>query len=307
MNPNEEKRMQERMQSNRQELLERMSRLLPEDGAREALPGFFLARTSKPMESQSVYQPAFCFVVQGGKRVLLGEELFWYDPGNYLIFTVDLPLTFKVEEASEEKPYFGFRLDLDPNLVASVMMESELETKKGDSKVKAIGVSSIDAGLLEAAVRLVRLVDAPNEQKVLFPLITKEIIFRLLLANQGARLSHLLTLGGDTQRISKAIGHLRDHFDQPLKIDNIARRFGMSVSSFHHHFKNVTAMSPIQFQKQLRLQEARRLMMGEDLDAASAGFRVGYDNPAHFSREYKKLFGNPPQRDIANLRRSLEH
>jgi AraC-like DNA-binding protein len=126
------------------------------------------------------------------------------------------------------------------------------------------------------------------------------------LGGQGARLSHLLASGGDTWRISKAIGHMREHFDEPLKIENIASQFGMSVSGFHHHFKSVTAMSPLQFQKQLRLQEARRLMMGEDLDAASAGFRVGYDNPAHFSREYKKLFGAPPLRDIASLRSNLE-
>jgi AraC-like DNA-binding protein len=307
MNRREAKREAQRIQSNREELVERMVRILPEDGSFEALNGFFLARSSKPMESvHSLYQPAFCFVVQGGKRVLLGEQVFWYDPGHYLIFTVDLPVVFQVEKASKERPYLGFRLNLNPSLVASVMMESGIETKKGDASVKAIDVSSTDAGLLDAAVRLIRLLDTPDERKVLAPLITREIVYRLLKGGQGARLSHLLTAGGDTRRISKAIGHLREHLDEPLKIETIARELGMSVSGFHHHFKNVTMMSPLQFQKQIRLQEARRLMLGEDLDAASAGFRVGYEDPSYFSRDYKKLFGAPPQRDIAQLRSHLE-
>ena len=167
-------------------------------------------------------------------------------------------------------------------------------------------VSLIDANMLDAVVRLARLLDTPDEIQALAPLIIREIVYRLLREEQGARLSHLLASAGDTRRISKAIGHLRENFDQPLRIDDIARELGMSVSGFHHHFKSVTAMSPLQFQKQIRLQEARRLMLGEDLDAASAGFRVGYEDPSYFSREYKKLFGAPPQRDIAKLRSALE-
>src|SRR5262249_26887732 len=161
-------------------------------------------RSSKPTESvQSVYQPAFCFIVQGGKRVLLGEELFRYDPGHYLIFTVDLPVVFQVEEASKERPYLGCRLNLDPSLVASVMMESDIEPKKGAASVKAIDVSSINADMLDAIVRLVRLLDGRDERKFLAPLIIREIVFRLLAGGQGARLSHLLASGGDTRRISK--------------------------------------------------------------------------------------------------------
>src|SRR5918998_5143544 len=157
MSRREAKREEQRVQSNREELLERIARALPEDGAREALDGLFLARLTKPMESpHALYQPAFCFVVQGGKQVLLGEEVFRYDPGHYLIFAVDLPVVFQVEEASEELPYLGLRLDLDPNLVASVMIEAGFETKKSDASVKAIDVSPIDAELLDAVVRLVR-------------------------------------------------------------------------------------------------------------------------------------------------------
>jgi AraC-like DNA-binding protein len=199
------------------------------------------------------------------------------------------------------------RLNLDPALVASVMMEAGAETRKGDASIKAIGVNPVDADLLDAVVRLVRLVDNPGGQKVLAPLIKREIVYRLLVGGEGARLGHLVASSrGDTRRISRAIGRLREHYDEPLKIEEIARELGMSVSGFHHHFKSVTSMSPLQFQKQIRLQEARRLMLGEELDAASAGHRVGYEDPAYFSRDYKRLFGAPPQRDIARLRGSLE-
>jgi AraC-like DNA-binding protein len=307
MNPNEAKREEQRAQSNREELLERIAQALPKDGTLDVSPSFRLARSSRPTEPiHSMYQPAFCVVAQGRKQALLGEEVFQYDPGHYLIYTVDLPLTFRVEEASKDRPYLGFRLNLDSSLVASVMMESGIETKKGGASLKAMDVSPMDANLLDAVVRLVRLLDTPGEGKVLEPLIVREIVFRLLVGGQGARLSHLLAPGAETHRISKAIGHLRENFDQPLRIEDVAHELGMSVSGFHHHFKSVTAMSPLQFQKQIRLQEARRLMLGEDLDAASAGFRVGYEDPAYFSREYKKLFGAPPQRDIAQLRSNLE-
>lgn len=297
----------QRVQSNSEELIHRMAAIVPTDGTVEAFPGFRLSRASNPTEPfQSVFPPSFCFVAQGSKRALLGEEVFRYDPEHYMIYTVDLPLVFQVEEASEERPYLGFQLDFEPALVASVIMESGISIKKGEARAKAMNVSSVDADLLDAVVRLVRLVATPAERKVLAPLIIREIVYRLLIGGQGARLSHILASGGDTRRISKAIGHLREHFDQQLKMDEIARELGMSVSGFHHHFKSVTSMSPLQFQKHLRLQEARRLMLGEDLDAASAGFRVGYEDPSHFSREYKRHFGAPPHGDIASLRSRLE-
>jgi AraC-like DNA-binding protein len=306
MNRQETPRDAQRVKINREELIERIGRTVSEDGAKEVFPGFFLARASKPSESlHNVYQPAFCLVAQGRKRALLGEEVFRYDPGHYLLFTVDLPLIFQIEKATLDEPYLGLRLDLEPSLVASVLMEADIKIKKGDASAKAMDVHSIDANLLNAVVRLVRLAEEPASINVLAPLIVKEIIYRLLAGGQGARLGHLLP-AGDTQRISRAIGHLREHFDEPLKIDDIARELGMSVSGFHHHFKSVTAMSPLQFQKQIRLQEARRLMLGEDVDAASAGFRVGYEDPSYFSRDYKKFFGSPPQRDIVSLRTRLD-
>jgi AraC-like DNA-binding protein len=306
MNTREARRDAQRVKTSREELTELIGRTVSEDGAKEVFPGFFLARSSRTSESlQAVYKPAFCFIAQGRKRALLGEEVFTYDPGHYLLFTVDLPLIFQIEKATLAEPYLGLRLDLDPSLVATVLMEADIKIKKGDASAKAMDVHSINVNLLDAVVRLVRLTDEPGSINVLAPLIVKEIIYRLLAGGQGARLGHLLP-SGDTQRISRAIGHLRDHFDEPLKIDDIARELGMSVSGFHHHFKSVTSMSPLQFQKHLRLQEARRLMLGEDLDAASAGFRVGYEDPSHFSREYKRHFGAPPHGDIANLRSRLQ-
>jgi AraC-like DNA-binding protein len=152
---------------------------------------------------------------------------------------------------------------------------------------------------------LARLLDSPAEERVLRPLITREIVYRLLMGEQGNRLRHLALLGGHTDRITEAVERLRRDFNQPLRIDSLARELGMSVSGFHHHFKAVTAMSPLQFQKQLRLQEARRIMLGESLDAASAGYRVGYDDASQFSREYKRLFGQPPMRDVERLREAV--
>ena len=235
---------------------------------------------------------------------MLGEEVFHYDQGHYLIFTVDLPLTFQIDEATVDQPYLGLRLSLDSAVVASVMADAEIKFKKGDAAAKAMNVNPVDADLLDGVVRLVRLTERPDDRKLLAPLITKEIIYRLLSGGQGARLSHMIGTG-ETHRISRAIGHLREHMDQPLVIEEVARELGMSVSGFHHHFKSVTAMTPLQFQKQIRLQEARRLMLGESLDAATAGFRVGYHDPAYFSRDYKKQFGAPPQQDISRLRGGL--
>jgi AraC-like DNA-binding protein len=169
--------------------------------------------------------------------------------------------------------------------------------------VRAFDVSPLDEGLLDAVLRLVRLQDAPAEEaRFLRPLVTREIVFRLLRGEQGGRLRQIAVLGGHAHRIARALERLREDYDRPLRVEDVAREAGMSVSGFHHHFKAVTAMSPLQFQKRMRLQEARRLMLSEDLDAASAGHRVGYSDASQFTREYKRLFGAPPVRDVERLR-----
>ena len=306
MNAIQTKREKLRTQFAQEELVELMFRLVPNEGTVEPYPGLLLNHSTQPMDwGGSVAQPAFCFVAQGSKQALVGDEIFRYDPGHYLLFTVDLPVAFQVGKASAEEPFLGLRLDLDRSIVASVAMDYGIKLRKGESAAKAIDVSRVDADLLEVVVRLLRALESPGDVQILAPMIIRELVYRLLVGGQGTRLGHMVAAEGDTSRISKAIGHMRQHFDEQLKMEEIARTLGMSVSGFHNHFKSVTSMSPLQFQKNLRLQEARRLMLGEDLDAASAGFRVGYEDPSHFSREYKKQFGAPPQRDISRLRAGL--
>jgi AraC-like DNA-binding protein len=291
------------MQASREELIERIARAVLEDGTVEPLEGLQLRRASSTTEiGHSVSFPALCVVAQGSKEILLGEDRYRYDPAHYLITSAELPIASRITEASRERPYLRFLLELDPTLVGSVMVEAGHPVAQSHAAVKAIDVSPVDAGLLDAVVRYVRLLDSPTEARFLAPLIQREIVYRLLVGEQGGRLRHIAVLGGHSHRIAVAIERLRENFDRPLRIEDLARELGMSVSGFHHHFRAVTAMSPLQFQKQLRLQEARRLMLGEDLDAGSAGYRVGYSDPSHFTREYKRLFGEPPARDVGRLR-----
>lgn len=294
------------MQAGSAELVERITRAVSKDGTIEPLQGLYLHRSSSPREPlHSVYDPAFCMIAQGSKEIFLGDERYLYDPAHYLLVTAELPVMGHVCDASQARPYLSLRLKLDPTLVSSVMVEAGHVAPRSHAGVRAIDVSPLDASLLDAVVRLVRLLDSPGEAPFLAPLITSEIVYRLLMGKQGDRLRHIAVLGGHTHRIAKAIERLRKEFDQPLRIDDIARELGMSMSGFHHHFKAVTALSPLQFQKRLRLQEARRLMLGERLDAAGAAYRVGYDDASHFSREYKRLFGAPPLRDVERLRESV--
>lgn len=302
MKPTRSELEQNKIRLLREELIERMARSARQNSFFEVLPNVFIAHSAKPTESEmSVCKPVFCAIAQGSKDVFLNNELFHYGAGHYLISTLDLPIKSNVVEASEDEPYLNFLIGLDPALIAEVMLELPA-VPYSKAIVKAIDVSPLDADLLEAVLRLVRLLETPDDAKFLAPLVIREIIYRLLKGKQGARLSQLLTSEGNANRVSKAVEHIRQNIDQPLKIDGLAQSLGMSVSGFHQHFKSVTAMSPLQFQKQIRLQEARRLMLSENMDVAIAGARVGYDDPSYFSREYKKLFGAPPHRDIANLR-----
>lgn len=290
-------------QANRAELVARIARAVPDDGRVEPLNGLSLVRASAPTGLlHSVYTPAFCVIAQGSKEVFVGAERYRYDPAHYLLTTVELPVVSQVLTASKEQPYLSLRLQLDPALVGAVLVEANLPPPRGEGEVKAIDVSPLDANLLDAVVRLVRLLDTPSDARFLAPPITREIIYRLLLGAQGPRLRQIAILAGDTHRIARAVDLLRQNYREPLRIERIAQALGMSISGLHHQFKAVTAMSPLQYQKRLRLQEARRLMLSERLDAAGAGARVGYDDAAHFNREYKRLFGLPPMRDIERLR-----
>jgi AraC-like DNA-binding protein len=231
----------------------------------------------------------------------LGGKRYTYDPCNYLLATVEVPVVGRVIEASPEQPYLALRLSINPAIVGSVTVEmGHLAGTSSDAQ--AITVSPVDATLLDAVLRLVRLLDSPSDARVLRPVVTKEIIYRLLTGEQGDRLRRMTMPGGHTHRVSQAVETICREYSQPLRVEELARGIGMSVSGFHHHFKAVTAMSPLQFQKQIRLQEARRLLLSERLDAATAGYRVGYDDASHFNRDYKRFFGEPPMRDIEHLR-----
>lgn len=291
------------MQANREELVERIARASRADGTTQPLPGLHMYRHSVSLEQvYSTVEPSLCLVAQGSKEFLLGESRYRYDPFHYLLVTVDLPYVGQVLEASKERPFLSLRLDLPPTLVGEVMLEADHASSRDHVDVRAISVSPVDGPLLDAMVRVARLMDAPDEAPILLPLITREIIYRLLRGEQGDRLRHLAILGGYSPIIARAIEQLRHDFDQPLRIEPLAHELGMSVSVFYHHFKAATAISPLQFQKRLRLLEARRLMLGEDIDAASAAYRVGYYDASHFNRDYKSLFGLPPVRDVQRLR-----
>ncbi|MCA9888006.1 MAG: AraC family transcriptional regulator [Anaerolineae bacterium] len=295
-----------RMQANREELIECISSVLPEDGLIEPIKGLYLGRLSALADhNHGVLKPSFCVIAQGSKEVYLGKDRYQYDPFNYLLATVDLPTVTRVIEASKERPYLSFRLELDPNLVGSILVEAGHILPRANTDMRALDVSSLDGYLLDAVVRLTRLADSPDEARVLMPLITREIIYRLLTSDQGTRLCHMVASGSYASNVVKAIKRLRSNFDQSLRVEDMAQELGMSVSSFHSHFKAVTAMSPLQFQKRLRLQEARRLMLSEDVDATSAAYQVGYNDASHFSREYKSLFGEPPIRDVQRLREEV--
>jgi len=289
----------------RAELVERIALIARDEGTVEPLQGLYLTRSSTPTEPlHGVSEPCLCGIAQGSKQLLLGEHLYRYDPAHYLLITAELPTVAQVIDASPERPYLGVRLNLDPGLVASVIVEAGNLAAQSGGDVRGLDVSPLDTELLNSMLRLVRLTDTPAEARVLRPLVTREIVFRLLMGDQGNRLRHLARLGSQTDRIAEAVERLREEYNQPLRIESLARELGMSVSAFHHHFKAVTAMSPLQFQKHLRLQEARRILLGENLDAASAGYRVGYEDASQFNREYKRLFGQPPMRDVERLRQA---
>lgn len=293
----------QRRRGYKEELVERMTQAIGSNTMVEPLEAVHLFRRTAPSgTSLTISRPGFSVIAQGSKELYLGDERYRYNPYDYCLGTVELPLSSQLIEASAERPYLSFRLDLDPILVGSVMTELGHTAKPKRPDVRAFTVNVIDTGLLDAVVRLVRLIETPTEARVIAPLIKREIICRLLLGNQGDRLRHIAAMGGYTSPIARAIDTLRDKFDQPIRIEAIAQEVGLSVSSFHHQFKAVTAVTPLQFQKQLRLQEARRLLLSEELDATTTAYRVGYNDASHFNREYKRLFGLPPMRDVERLR-----
>lgn len=285
------------------ELAELIKRNITTDGTYEtSIPGLRFVRTSQISEPvYSVYEPSLCVVAQGTKLVMLGEESYQYNAASYLTASVHLPITGQVVMASPEKPYLCVNLQLDMNQIFEVLQSSS-QVITSDSTGRGLGVSLVNESLMEAVLRLIRLLETPQDIPFIAETIKREIIYRILQNDENDSLKHFALIGSQAQRIAKVIEVLNREFAQPLKVDDLAKKARMSSSSFYHHFKEITGMSPIQYQKQLRLQEARRLLLTESLEAAEAAFQVGYESPSHFSREYSRKFGMPPIKDIKRLR-----
>ena len=275
---------------------------------RTAIAPLTLHRLSAPTPPvHGVLRPTFCLVAQGCKLTVLGEETHAHDSLRFLLLSVDLPLTVQVTEASPDAPYLGLCLDIDPRQIGALLLEmapsgDAFPSAASAATSRSLSLSRTDVPLLDASLRLLRLLDTPQDVPMLAPPAVREILYRLLTGEQGERLRQIAVHNSLTQRVARATDWIKQHYAEPLSIDTIAQEVCMSASGLHHHFKAVTALSPLQYQKHLRLQEARRLMLSEALDAATAGYRVGYQSPSQFSREYRRLFGAPPRRDLARLR-----
>ena len=275
--------------------------------AREGQPDTALAGVRATISLQPtqpvhhVTRPGFAIVAQGAKETVVGDRLFEYGEGDFIVTSVDLPICARIVSASAERPYLACGLTLEPAAIAALL----LETAGSDDAAPAscgYGVRRAPAELLDCAVRLLRLLDQPRDAPVLRPLVEREILWRLLGGEQGGRVRQIGLADSRLAQVSHAIRHIRERYAQALSVDELAALAAMSVSSFHRHFRAVTAMTPIQFQKQIRLQEARARLLADAGDVAAVGFAVGYESASQFSREYSRMFGAPPGRDVARLR-----
>jgi AraC-like DNA-binding protein len=274
-------------------------RAAPADGmASTAIPFLALVRWDAPTELRhGVLTPSVCVVVQGRKRFHLGDDVLAYGAGCYLASTIDMPCAGQVVGASRAHPYLGIRLEIGADELASVIVDARLEIEDGAAAVGATFVGEADLELLDPIARLVRLLDHPRDAAFLAPSIKREIIYRMLTGRSGHMFHRNVMLARRALGIGKAVAWLKDNFDRRVKIDELARECHMSVSSLQHKFKAVTTMGPLQYQKRLRLEEARRRLLRGGTDATSAAFAVGYESASQFSREYRRLFGLPPSRD----------
>ena len=272
----------------------------PYIGAVAALKLFQWTQPSVPVSC--MYDPSVTLIVRGRKRVMLGEDVFMYDAGELLIASVDLPAIGEVVDADPERPFMALTLKLDQRVMTELILEGGSRQPRAEPTERGMAVGQASLALYQAFQRLADLLDTPEAVAVLAPLIQREILYRLLVSEQGSRLWQIASMGSQGHRIARAIDWLKSHAADVLRVDQLAASVQMSTSTFHHHFRALTAMSPLQFQKKLRLHEARRLMLAEQLDVSTAAFRVGYESPSQFGREYLRMFGAPPLRDIASLR-----
>lgn len=288
--------------------LERLVRLIqahaPIDGTFDLrVPGVHITRVSRSQKTfaHAIAQPALCLVAQGAKRVMLGKEIYDYDASRMLVYAMDVPVTGQVTQASLDDPYLSVRLDIDSARIAELTAKVYPNGLPARAEGHAICVDRVDDRVINAVVRILDLASQPGEAELLAPLVMDEILIRLLSSSLGAKLAMVGQEKSKVHRISQAVAWVKSNFDQPLDVERLATLVHMSPSSFHQHFKSVTEMSPLQYQKALRLQEARRLMLILRMDAGAAGRKVGYQSVPQFTREYGRFFGNPPTKDIVLL------
>lgn len=295
------------LDSNIKLLAESISRLTAqEDYCPTKVPGLTVfKKTVANTPMAGVYEPSVCLIAQGAKRVQLGEDSYSYDTRHYLFSGVHLPVVAQVTDASVEHPYLGLKLTFDYAEITQLMVDAQLSPPKGPLIGRGMATGTLTLAFISAFQRLIDLADDEASIPMLAPLIRREIFYRLLIGEQGDTLRQLAVMGTQTHQVAKAISWLKANFNQAIRIEEVASIAHMGVSTFHHHFRNMTAMSPLQFVKQLRLQEARRLMLVEYQDAASAAFQVGYESPSQFSREYSRFYGSSPARHISELRLKL--
>jgi AraC-like DNA-binding protein len=283
--------------NNLADLRELIERHAESESARRMLPGAIIVASRVPTEPLGfVVEPAFALAVQGTKRAVINDKVFEYGAGQFLILSVDLPLTTHVVHASPNKPFLGFGLILKPAAIASLLLETGRSDK---TEARGIAVSGLTADLIDPVVRLLRLVDRPDDVPVLGPAIEREILWRLINSDQGATVRQIGLVGSRISKVARAIRWIRTRYAGILRTEDLAQLAGMSVTSFHRHFRAVTSMTPIQYQKQIRLQEARARLLANPKDVAAVGFAVGYDSPSQFSREYRRQFGAPPGKHAA--------
>ncbi|HYL25967.1 MAG TPA: AraC family transcriptional regulator [Burkholderiales bacterium] len=287
------------------ELRELIARHAAAGKVRTLISGLNVKAVHKPTEPiHSIDEPVFAVIAQGAKRTVLADRVFEYRAGHFLVASVELPVTSCILQATEKTPFLGLGLTLKPELIASILLETS-STDPGVVERLGLEVSEAPAELLEAVVRLLRLLDRPSDIPVLRPLIEREIVWRLLCSEQGEMVRQIGLADSRLSRIRRAIRSIRERYAEPLEIEALAKQVAMSPTSFHRHFRAATAMSPLQYQKQIRLQKARSRVMANGDDVAKVGFSVGYDSPSQFSREYARFFGAPPGRDAARLRATV--
>ncbi|WP_054708587.1 AraC family transcriptional regulator [Bacillus sp. JCM 19041] len=290
------------------ELARVIERFTKKDGTYQTvIPALRFIRASHTSEPvHSVYEPSLCIVAQGSKLVMLGNEDFQYGVGSYLTASVHLPITGQVVEASRETPYLSLQLQLDMKQILDIIRASDQEAKHDGVVRRGLMINHMNDTIYDATLRFVRLLETPHDIPILAPTMMREMVYRVLQNDQGEVLRQFALMGSHTQRIAKVIKRLNQDFSLPLRIEKLAEEATMSPSSLYYYFKKITAMSPLQYQKRLRLQEARRLLLSHQVEAAEAAFQVGYESPSHFSRDYARLFSEPPKRDIRYLRETMK-